>query len=562
MKDIHLPLQYRGISLLSCTYKLYSTLLNRRLYSYFDVMEHFSDAQNGFRRGRSCEDHIFSLISQIKNGIGMGHDVFCCYIDFQKAFDYLDRDLLLLKLLRAGIDGKFYWAMKNSMLDTSSCVRINHNLSGFFKTTFGTRQGDPISPTNFSVFVNDLLCDLQDNKKHSDFIIGNVFAYADDIVIVSDSEEDLQKLIDIVHKWCNEWRLNINIDKTKVVHYRKEKKPRTNFVFKWADNSIGIVDGYKYLGLFIDQHLDFDRHCEMITNSAGRALGKILSKFAYFRNIAFTTFEKLFQSNVESIMSYGVSCIGLEKFDFEKIQARAIRYFLGVHPKTPIPALFGEMGWIPFKFKRWACMCRTWNRYIDMDDSRLNKQIFLFDYSSNADTWCTDFHDVCNKLDLSDSFLNLRSIDFNVFYEKLESYAYDNWALSVESKPKLRTYKLFKSEPTAEYYVKSFMRRFQRSTFAKFRCGILPIQIELGRFRGQKVVDRICPLCKNAVETEIHFLLECSFYNRNAFFQELSIDENLNSTEILKICMSEHQKSTSKFICELWKQRQKFLFDM
>ena len=78
-------------------------------------------------------------------------------------------------------------------------------------------------------------------------------------------------------------------------------------------------------------------------------------------------------------------------------------------------------------------------------------------------------------------------IDYNAFQDKMESYAKENWRLTVESKPKLRTYKLFKSEPSPEVYVKSFMNRFQRSTFAKFRCGILPIQIEVGRFRGQKV---------------------------------------------------------------------------
>ncbi len=236
--------------------------------------------------------------------------------------------------------------------------------------------------------------------------------------------------------------------------------------------------------------------------------------------------------------------------------------FLGLHPKTPIPALFGKMGWIPFKFKRWACMCRTWNQYIDMDDSRLNKQIFLYDYSSNADTWCTDFHDVCIKLDLVDNFVNLRHIDPTVFHTQLELYARENWSLTVESKPKLRTYKLFKSEPNAEHYVKSYMRRFQRSTFAKFRCGILPIQIELGRFRGQKVEDRICPLCTTAVESEIHFLLECTFFDRDSFFLELGINPNLDSVEKLKICMSEHQKATSKFLCDLWKKRQKYLFGM
>ncbi len=110
--------------------------------------------------------------------------------------------------------------------------------------------------------------------------------------------------------------------------------------------------------------------------------------------------------------------------------------------------------------------------------------------------------------------------------------------------------------------MKSYMNRFQRSTFAKFRCGILPIQIELGRFRGQKTDDRICPVCKNGVETEIHFLLECPSYNRNAFFQDLSINQNFSSVQKLKLCMSEYQKPTSKFMCDLWNQRQKILYDI
>ncbi len=61
------------------------------------------------------------------------------------------------------------------------------------------------------------------------------------------------------------------------------------------------------------------------------------------------------------------------------------------------------------------------------------------------------------------------------------------------------TYKLFKSEFYTEPYVKSYLNRFHRSTFAKFRCGVLPIQIEVGRFRGQGENQRICPICKGGV---------------------------------------------------------------
>ena len=93
------------------------------------------------------------------------------------------------------------------------------------------------------------------------------------------------------------------------------------------------------------------------------------------------------------------------------------------------------------------------------------------------------------------------------------------------------------------------MTRFQRSTFAKVRCGILPIQIEVGRFRGQNVTvyecDRICPICRTAVESEIHFLFECPAYDviRNEFIANIGIDPLSNSVDKMKHCMNLHQST-------------------
>ena len=70
-KDPYVPLNYRGISLISCVSKVYSSLLNKRIVNFCNIRGIFPDEQNGFRSGRSCEDHIFSLSSIIKNRIGI-----------------------------------------------------------------------------------------------------------------------------------------------------------------------------------------------------------------------------------------------------------------------------------------------------------------------------------------------------------------------------------------------------------------------------------------------------------------------------------------------------------
>ncbi len=149
------------------------------------------------------------------------------------------------------------------------------------------------------------------------------------------------------------------------------------------------------------------------------------------------------------------------------IQSRAARYFLGVHPKTPIPALMGELGWTPFKYKRWVALCRTWNRFINMDDSRINKQIFLNDYYANVESWCSSFYYVCNTLGFEENYDNLCEIDICKFKEKLDIFAQDKWLEIVHSKPKLRTYQKFKTKLVPEDYVLRLMSRYHHSTFAK-----------------------------------------------------------------------------------------------
>ena len=258
-------------------------------------------------------------------------------------------------------------------------------------------------------------------------------------------------------------------------------------------------------------------------------------------------------------MSYGVSSIGLKDFNFEQVQSRAARYFLGVHPKTPIPALYGELGWIPFKYKRWLYMCRMWNRFLAMEDNRINKQIFIQDYTSDIMNWCKDFQTVCTSLELNDAFENLCPIDLDLFRTKLNDYAVEKWKISVLSKPKLRTYRLFKTDLAPEPYVDCCMSRFKRSIFAKFRCGILPLQLEIGRFRGQAEHERICQLCGNDVESEIHFLFECPLYNRSQFLRETDLTNVQSNVEKLQRCMSTYQKLTAKFITQIWNERQSLI---
>jgi hypothetical protein len=119
------PMTYRGISLLSTVSKVYTGLLNERMQKYLETEEMLVDEQNGFRKGRSCIDHIFTASTIINSRLRQKLPTFAAFIDMKKAFDFVNRELLLYKLLNAHINGKMYNTIKALYNNTSSRVQIN-----------------------------------------------------------------------------------------------------------------------------------------------------------------------------------------------------------------------------------------------------------------------------------------------------------------------------------------------------------------------------------------------------------------------------------------------------
>ncbi len=130
-----------------------------------------------------------------------------------------------------GINGKMYNAIKSIYRKASCSVRINGSMSEWFDTNQGLKQGDNFSPTGFAAYLNPLITELKSagiGVKMGEISVC-VLAYADDIVLCAENEHDLQRLLDILFKWCFKWRLSINTEKTKVMHFRSKAKNVSNY---------------------------------------------------------------------------------------------------------------------------------------------------------------------------------------------------------------------------------------------------------------------------------------------------------------------------------------------
>ena len=144
------PNKYRGITLLSCVGKTYTSILNHRLYNYCENNGILIDEQAGFRRGRSSSDQLYILTETIKHN--RPKPTYCAFIDISKAYDKVWRSGLWYKLWKIGIRGKMYRVLKNIYNRVESSVLLDEYRTNFFNIDLGLRQGCILSPLFFNIF--------------------------------------------------------------------------------------------------------------------------------------------------------------------------------------------------------------------------------------------------------------------------------------------------------------------------------------------------------------------------------------------------------------------------
>ena len=551
--DPRCPLNYRPITLLSIPSKIYATILNRRLCTWLDEKGILREGQNGFRKHRSCLDHIYTLHNIVRNRKQLRKDTFACFVDYSKAFDTVDRHCLWFKLLSLGIHGKMFHAIQSLYKSVQCCVKVNEHFTDWFPVQKGVKQGCVMSPTLFSIYVTDLATEinnLQAGVDINDLNIG-ILLYADDIVLISDTENGLQSMLEKLNSWCQKWRLTVNEKKTKVMHFRSKTKTRSNFVFKCGENTIEYESSYKYLGFWFNEFLDMSRSIREITKSASCALGAVYTKYVHAGGMSYDVYTKLISSLVEPVLFYGAGIWGTRYHkEIDVVLNKACRYFLGTNKNASNIATRGDMGWDSCIVKQKLETVRLWCRLKHQAESRLSSKVHHWSLNI-GNSWEKRMMSFIAELNLADVMLVDRPVKSACIHrakQRLKQAEIESWKNKLmqngndQNGNKLRTYRTYKSQFQIEHYVKLNMSRDQRKVLAKFRSCNLPLEIEKGRYTRPKTPlnDRICKFCNsNTIEDEAHPLISCSFYDdiryelfqytvqMNPHFMNLTPDEKL-----------------------------------
>jgi len=193
--DRNKPDNYRGISLLNTGYKIYSKIIAKRLTAILEDL--ILEVQNGFRKGKSCMDCIFSASQIIEKHREFNIPTYIALIDFKKAFDSVDRDKLWTIMLSKVIPTHLITVIQKMYKENIIRVNAGNGISEDFRVIAkGVRQGCPLSSVLFNLYLDEVIrIWLQKIKtsKYFEELIFNTLLFADEQFIISDTEDNLQR---------------------------------------------------------------------------------------------------------------------------------------------------------------------------------------------------------------------------------------------------------------------------------------------------------------------------------------------------------------------------------
>jgi hypothetical protein len=535
------PNNYRGITISNALAKVFSMILNDRLDKYLSENNILCPNQIGFKKLTRTTDHMFIIRTLIDKYVKHGNSpIFACFVDFRKAFDSVWRQALLFKLLKSNIRGKMFNIIQDMYQHDRVCLKIEQDRTDFFSCNTGVKQGDVLSPNLFNLFLNDLPSHIAGQDCDSPTLGEtdiNSLLYADDLVIFSLSSSGLQASLDKLNSYCQTWRLEVNIEKSKVLQCCKSGR-MCNESFLIGGQTIECVQEYKYLGILFSASgsLTPARH-----NMHDRALKAVfkLKSCTQDSNLPPALALKLFDQVIKPVCLYGSEIWGIEDlasskysringFDslfyclpIETIQLSFCKHILGVSKKTTNAAVMGELGRFPLGIDVVSNVIGFWNHATSNTANPLLSKAVEVSIDLDSSGKCSWVSFLSKLLPILNENTSLANIHPNQIVDKLKRRYITSWRNTLDNHHnplggKLSTYRTFKSNFCFEQYLSEVKNDSHRRSLAKLRSSNHTLAIETGRYTRPITPrnERICRLClSDEIEDECHFLLYCNTFS-------------------------------------------------
>ena len=309
--------------------------------SHLEKNEILCPEQHGFRCGHSCETQLLGYVDEVTREIEKGNQEDTIVLDFSRAFDKVSHTLLIHKLQRYGIRGRTNAWIKDFLTDRQQAVVVEGTRSDPLPVESGVPQGSVLGPSLFLLYINDL----------PEGIKSKIRLFADDTmcsktIMKKKDEQVLQEDLRSLTTWEEKWSMEFHPQKCSTLRVSR-KKDKTAPAYELHGQNIENVSTTKYLGVNIQDNMQWESHIDSITKKASKTLGFIRRNLKIGNK---KTKETAYKALVRPLLEYAAPVwdpyTENEIEALEKIQRRAARWVTSRHRQTScVDSILEQLDW-------------------------------------------------------------------------------------------------------------------------------------------------------------------------------------------------------------------------
>lgn len=334
--------EHRPINMLESPEKIIEAVVKKQLKNFTHENSILIDEQSGFRSDHSCETSLNFVLAQWKIDQDAGKTIIAVFLDLQRAFETLDRSRLLWKMEKYGVHGVELAWFSSYLMGRKQVTKYGKETSSVLDNELGVPQGSILGPDLFLLYINDMASVLVNCK---------IKLFADDTLIwmsdvdISVASNKLNSDLNNISKWLKLNKLKLNIKKTKLMYVND--KSDNKIIIKFDNEIVEEVDSIKYLGVFIDNKLNFRKNTDFVIKKVSKKIN-FLNRIKY--KIPLNQRQLLYKTIVAPHYDYCSSILFLcGEMDFKKLQIlqnKGMRMVLNVNKYAKISSMLEALQWL------------------------------------------------------------------------------------------------------------------------------------------------------------------------------------------------------------------------
>ena len=349
--DAQLCTNYRPVSLLSCTSKVFERVIFKHLYNFIITNKIISPSQSGFTPGDGTTYQLIDLYHIFSKAIDEGKEVRVVFCDISKAFDKVWHPGLLYKLSNCGIQGELLEWLSSYLTDRKQRVTLEGQASDWGVIKAGVPQGSVLGPLLFLLYINDIT-NVINNPARLFADDTSLYIIIDDNNVIQ-SGNSLNNDLEHISQWASNWLVQFNATKTLNMTISRKLQKQNHPTLIFNDTDILQVNSHKHLGLTMNSTLTWSEHILEICSKACKTLN-IMHALKY--RLSRKALESIYTSFLRPTLEYcdviWDNCLQKEKDLLENIQLAAARIVTGARRGTSHALLYEETGWNTLQERR------------------------------------------------------------------------------------------------------------------------------------------------------------------------------------------------------------------